>query len=170
MGTHLRTRFTENEVMEILERYLTKEIGIKEALGLLKLKRRQFFKVLKRYQTQEQTFCLAQKRSDPPRKITEQAHQMILQELAEEKRLIEDKNNPVRFYNYSYVQSLLAEKHQLCVSLPTIITRAKKTITTWVVQLKKPMIERCLRITWVRWYNMMPRFICGHRLQSRNGI
>lgn len=130
MGKHLKKRFTEQEVMTVLERYLSGEIGVSEVMGLLKIKRRQFFKILKTYRENGQAFNLGSPRSNPTHKIMPEASQKILEELAEEKRLIEDPNNPIRFYNYSYVRNRLKEKHGITVSLPSIITRAKKTVTT----------------------------------------
>jgi hypothetical protein len=44
MGKHLRRLFSAGEVKEIFERYLSQEIGVEQALGLLKIRRRQFFK------------------------------------------------------------------------------------------------------------------------------
>jgi len=130
MGRHLKRHFTLQEVTEVLERYLTREIGISEAMRLLKIKRRQFFNLLKAYREQGQAFCLGSPRSKPTHQILPKAHQKILEELAEEKRLIDDISNPIRFYNYSYVKSRLKEKHGITVSLPSIITRAKKMVIT----------------------------------------
>ena len=47
-------------------------------------------------------------------------------ELYVEKNLIEDNTNPIRYYNYSYIKDLLKKKYWHKVSLPTIISRAKK--------------------------------------------
>lgn len=125
VGSHLRKRFTEGEVVETLERYLSGEIGVEESLGLLKLKRRQFFKILKVYRVEGKAI-LAGKKTKPSRSLPKEIDQKILNELAEEKRLIEDKDNPIRFYNYSYIKSRLEEKYAMKVSLPSIIGRAKK--------------------------------------------
>lgn len=127
MGVHLRNRFTEGEVAETLERYLSGEIGIKESLSLLKLKRSQFFKILKLYQTEGKA-VLTGKKEKLSRKLPEETNQKILEELEEEKQLIDDKDNPIRFYNYSYIKSRLEEKHNIFVSLPSIIGRAKKRV------------------------------------------
>ena len=50
----------------------------------------------------------------------------IFKELGEEKKLIENKDMPIKFYNYSYIKDQLWNKYQQKVSLPTIINRAKK--------------------------------------------
>lgn len=126
MGKHLRRLFTTDEVKEILKRYLSQEIGVEHALGLLKIQRRQFFKLLKAYRESPDSFSLDYKRSSPPRKIDAQSEIKIIQELKKEAKIIQDKNNPVRSYNYSYLKEILNNKHNITVSLPTIINRAKK--------------------------------------------
>lgn len=58
-------------------------------------------------------------------KISEEAEKLILKELRKEKQLIDNKNIPVRFYNYSVVRDDLLKQHGVKVSVPTIISRAK---------------------------------------------
>jgi hypothetical protein len=142
VGVHLRKRFTEGEVVETLERYLSGEIGIKESLLLLKLKRSQFFKILGIYRTEGKAILSGEK-IKPSRKLSEETEQKILKELAEEKQLIDDKDNPIRFYNYSYVKSRLEEKYAVKVSLPSIIGRAKKTVIIKKGRPGNPTIEKC---------------------------
>lgn len=170
MGKHLKKHFTIQEVIEVLERYLSDQIGVSEAMGLLKIKRRQFFKIVKAYRENGQAFSLGSPRSRPTNKIIPEADQKILEELAEEKRLIDDSNNPIRFYNYSYVKSRLKEKHGITVSLPSIITRAKKTIITKCVYPRLLMTVRCLRTMWENWHSMILLCIYGRLLLSKNGI
>lgn len=126
MGKHLRKLFTTKEVKEVFERYVSREIGIEQALGLLTIRRRQFFKLLKNYREEPNSFSLVYERKNPPHKINKKAEKKILDELKKEAKLIEDKNNPVKNYNYSYVRETLEQKHQVTVSLSTIINRAKK--------------------------------------------
>ncbi|MBI3599723.1 MAG: hypothetical protein HY097_03655 [Nitrospinae bacterium] len=101
MGKHLRRLFSAEEVKEIFERYLSQEIGVEQSLGLLKIRRRQFFKLLKVYRESPDSFSLDYKRAAPPRKIDDKSEDKITQELEKEAKIIKDKNNPVRFYNYS---------------------------------------------------------------------
>ena len=126
MGKHLRKLFSVKEVKEIFERYLSREIGTEQALALLKIRRRQFFKLIKSYRESPNDFSLDYKRSNPPRKIDPKSEAKIIRELQKEKIIIEDTSNPVKFYNYSYLKEILEKKHKVFVSLPTIIRRAKK--------------------------------------------
>lgn len=142
MGKQLKDRFTTEEVIEILERYLTLEIGVQEAMALLKIKRSQFFELSKRYRADPDGFSILAQRQVPTNKISYTAEKKILEELRKEKKLIEDRTNPIRFYNYSYVKNQLEEKHNVKVSLPTIISRAKKMIATERSQHNRHMIEK----------------------------
>ena len=126
MGKHLSKQFTEQEVIDILERYLALEIGVQEAQDLLKIKRRRFFDLLKNYRQASDNFTLKSPRTKPPRVLSDVAIDKIEQELQKEKNLIEDKDIPVRWYNYSYVQTRLIEEHGLDVSLSSVIRYAKK--------------------------------------------
>jgi hypothetical protein len=47
MCKHLRKLFSVNEVKKVFERYLSQEITVEHALAMLKIRRRQFFKLLK---------------------------------------------------------------------------------------------------------------------------
>lgn len=126
MGKHLRKLYSAKEVKAIFERYLSREIGTEQALALFKIRRRQFFKLLKAYRESPNSFSLDYKRKTPPRKLDEKAEQKIVSELKKDARLIEDKNNPVKNYNYSFIRETLEQKHAVRVSLSTIINRAKK--------------------------------------------
>ena len=126
MGKHLRKLFSAKEVKEVFERYLSQQIAVEHALAMLKIGRRQFFKLLKVYRERPEEFSLDYKRKAPSRKIDAKSEARIIRELKREAEIIGDKSNPVRFYNYSYLKEILEKKHKVHVSLPTIIRRAKK--------------------------------------------
>jgi transposase len=142
MGKHLRKLFSVNEVKKVFERYLSQEIAVEHALAMLKIRRRQFFKLLKVYRERPDGFSLDYKRKAPPRKIDAKAEARIMRELKREAEIIGDKSNPVRFYNYSYLKEVLEEKHKVHVSLPTIIDRAKKMGITNKGLLQRPTIGK----------------------------
>jgi len=126
MGKHLRKLFSEKEVKEIFERYILREIGVEHAIAFLKIRRRQFFKLLKSYRHNPNDFSLDYKRTNTPRKIHAKSETKIMLELKKEAKIIESESNPVKFYNYSYLKETLEKKHKVFVSLSTIIRRAKK--------------------------------------------
>lgn len=142
MGKHLRKLFSAKEVKEVFERYLSHQIALEQALALLKIRRRQFFKLLKVYRERPDGFSLDYKRKAPPRKIDAKSEARIMRELKKEAEIIADKDNPVRFYNYSYLKEILEKKHKVHVSLPTIIRRAKKMGITSKGLLERPTIGK----------------------------
>ena len=142
MGKHLRKLFSADQVKEVFHRYLARQIGVDQASAMLKIRRRQFFKLLKLYRERPKSFSLEYTRKTPPRTIDAKAEAKITQELKKEAEIIRDKRNPVRFYNYSYLKELLEKKHKVRVSLPTIIRRAKKMGITNKGPLQRPMTAR----------------------------
>jgi len=142
MGKHLRKLFSADQVKEVFRRYLARQLGVDQASAMLKIRRRQFFKLLRLYRDRPESFSLQYTRKTPPRRINAKAEAKITQELKKETEIIRDKRNPVRFYNYSYVKEILEKKHKVRVSLPTIIDRAKKVGITKKALLAKPMTAR----------------------------
>jgi len=122
----LHKRFTDSQVKELIERYLKKEIErghIQEVLGIGKTR---FFALIKAYHHNPNEFSIHYGRHTKTRKIPQEVERNILRELHIEKHLIEDKDVPLRQYNYSYIRDLLETKYYQKVSLPTVIDRAKK--------------------------------------------
>ncbi|MCM8820674.1 MAG: hypothetical protein NC932_01815, partial [Candidatus Omnitrophica bacterium] len=126
MTEQLHKRFVDEQVKELLEKYITGEIELKYVLEILRIKRRRFFRLLQKYREGPKTFSIAYQRKKRTRSIKKEIERNILKELQMEKRLIEDKEIPVKKYNYSYVKDQIWKKYQQEVSIPTIINRAKK--------------------------------------------
>ncbi len=144
MGKQLHTRLTTREVIDILERYLSQEIEAEIAQRLLAIKRRQFFDILKKYRDDPDNFSVEYARKQANYRIDQVVEEKIITELKKEKTLILDKDNPIRTYNYSYVQTRLEEQQNVKTSLSSIIRRAKKTIITLKDLRRKHMIEKYL--------------------------
>ena len=126
MGKQLHKRFRTEEVKNILEQFIIKEISEAQCLGILQIKRRRFFELLAQYRENPEQFSIEYKRAFANHRLDKKAEEKILRELRREKKMIESNNNPVRDYNYSFIREILAEKHNVHVSLPTVIRRAKK--------------------------------------------
>jgi len=122
----IHKEFTDSQVKELIERYLKKEIRIHYVLEILGIKRSRFFVLLKQYKECPNKFSIQYLRNTKTRKIPQVVEANIIRELQIEKKLIQDKDIPLRYYNYSYVKDLLETKYNQKVSLPTIIDRAKK--------------------------------------------
>jgi hypothetical protein len=124
--SQMHKRFTPDQVKELLERYSNKEIQRKYLQEILGIKKRRFFSLLKEFKKNPQQFTIRSQRTTPPRSISPDIEQNILKELTLDKKIIQNKENPLRSYNYSYIRNLLKTKYHQKVSLPTIIDRAKK--------------------------------------------
>ena len=122
----IHKEFTDSQVKELIERYLKREIRIHYVLEILGIKRSRFFVLLKQYKECPNKFSIQYLRNTKTRTIPQAVEDNIIRELQIEKKLIQDKDIPLRHYNYSYVKDLLETKYNQKVSLPTIIDRAKK--------------------------------------------
>jgi hypothetical protein len=122
----LHKRFTDSQVKELIERYLSKEIDrryIQEVLGIGKTR---FFALIHAYRRSPHKFSVQYQRKANIRKLSESTEHNIIKELKIEKDMIENPDIPLSHYNYSYIRDLLASKYHQKVSLPTVIDRAKK--------------------------------------------
>jgi len=95
-------------------------------LDILGIKRRRFFYLLKKYREDPETFSIGYSREKSTRRISRKIEENIIKELRIEKSLIENRDMPIRSYNYSYIRDELWSKYRQKVSVPTIIDWAKK--------------------------------------------
>jgi hypothetical protein len=124
--SQLHKRFTSEQVKKLVDRYLKNEIErtyIQETLGI---KRRRFFILLKQYKENPQDFTVQYRRTKAPRTISPMIEQNILKELSIDQKIIQNKEIPLKSYNYSFIKDRLKGTYHQKVSLPTIIDRAKK--------------------------------------------
>jgi hypothetical protein len=122
----LHKRFTDQQVKELMQRYSKKELKREHIQQMLQIKRRQFFKLFKEYSQSPETFSIQYKRSAATRTIDPKIEQNIIKELKVAKEFIDNKEMPIRSYNYSFIKNGLERLYKQKVSLSTIIRRAKK--------------------------------------------
>jgi len=123
--SQLHKRFTSEQVKELFDRYLKKEIERKYIQEILGIGKSRFFMLLQEYKEHPEDFTIQYERYTPPR-ISENVEQNILKELSIEKGIIQNKDVPLKSYNYSFVKDHLKKKYHQKVSLTTVIRRAKK--------------------------------------------
>ena len=127
MAEQLHKRLSLEQVLAILKSYATGEITSRMAADNLTIKPSRFFKLAKQYENEGAAFSITPKtRTNQHRRVPEETENKILEELKKEKKLIDNKNMPVNFYNYSAVRDDLLKQHGIKVSVPTIIARAKQ--------------------------------------------
>jgi len=122
----LHKKFTDDQVKELINRYLKKKIARKYIQEILGIKKTRFFALIKRLKANPENFSITYSRKIPTRKISKDIEKNIVKELKCEKDLIKAKDVPIKYYNYSYIKDLLEQKYHQRVSLPTIIDRAKR--------------------------------------------
>ena len=123
--SQLHKRFTSDQVKELLDRYLKKEVERLYIQAILAIKKRRFFSLINQYREDPQHFSIQYQRATPPR-ISPELEQNILKELTIEKGLIQNKETPLKSYNYSFIKDHLRKKYRQKVSVTTVIRRAKK--------------------------------------------
>ena len=123
--SHIHKKFTTDQVKQLLDRYIqgaVDRIKLQEVLGIKKVR---FFALVKSYRENPKSFSIDYSRKSSKR-ISNQTEKNILKELKIDQKIIQDKNIPLRKYNYSYIKDRLESEYKQKVSLPTIIDRAKK--------------------------------------------
>jgi hypothetical protein len=131
--SQLHKRFTSDQVKELLQRYLKREVERSYIQETLAIKKRRFFTLVNQYKEDPKHFSIQYQRATPAR-ISPELEQNLLRELTIEKGIIENKEIPLKSYNYSFIKDHLRKKYRQKVSLTTIIRRAK----THGFYLKKP--------------------------------
>ena len=121
----IHKRFSDEQVCDLFQRYVRKEISRGHLQMMLGISKSRFFKLLAVYRKGPETFSIRYSRNSPNRIATE-IDANILKELAEDKAIILNKDIPLDCYNYSFVQKRLEKKYKQVVSVSTIIARAKK--------------------------------------------
>lgn len=141
MAKQLHKKFTDSQVKELIERYLKHEIERKYIQEILGIKKRRLFELAKLYREDPAKFSIQYTRKTRNR-IPRSAEKNIIKELKVDKKLIENRDVPLRRYNYSYVKTRLEKEYNQKVSLPTIISRAKKYDFYLKKKLKKSPHDR----------------------------
>jgi hypothetical protein len=125
MAEHIHKKFSNEQVKELMQKYLNKEVERKYVQEILGIGKSRFFKLTQVYRDNPKEFSVEYKRSGKTRSIAPEIKDNIIKELAIDKKAIENKDIPLYRYNYSYVQKRLKKEYKQTTSLPTIIRYAK---------------------------------------------
>jgi len=126
MANQIHKKFTDEQVKNLMNRYVKGEIRREDIERLLGIAKSRFFILLKKYREQPETFSVQYQRSHVTRPLDPDVENNILNELKHTKDFIDDKNMPIWSYNYSFIRNDLEKYHHQKVALSTIIKRAKK--------------------------------------------
>jgi len=123
----LHKRFSKEQVSELLNKYETGAIGHTAIEELLSISRAQFFRILNKYRQDKENFNIDYSREYIKQRSKIDCNEaLILEGLKTQKELILNPEVPIHKYNYSELSKILAKKHLIKVSIPTIISRAKQ--------------------------------------------
>lgn len=139
--SQIHKRLTDAQIVTILTQYGEKKISAADAQAKLGVKRSRFFLLLKDFLDNRSSFTVHPGARERKSRLSPDTEQRIKEELEKEKELIDNKDIPVRSYNYSAVRDLLKEKHAIDVSVPTIIDRAK-SLDFYIPRPKRATHER----------------------------
>ena len=125
MTRQIHTKFTSDQVKELMQKYLNKEIERKYIEQILGIGKSRFFELVQSYRNNPAIFSVEYTRSKQTRSIDPAIKDNIIKELVIDKKAIANKDIPLYRYNYSYVQKRLKKEYKQITSLPTIIRYAK---------------------------------------------
>ena len=120
----LHTRFTDEQVRDMLKRYLNHEIERSYLQSMLGVGKSRFFQLLNQHRAHPDTFSIQYHRTSPTR-LDSKIEEHIVKELRIDQQAIQNPQIPLRSYNYSYVKARLRTAYHQSASLSTIIARAK---------------------------------------------
>lgn len=125
MAIHIHTKFTNEQIKELLQKYLNKEVERKYIQEILGIGKSRFFEIIQSYRNNPKDFSVEYQRSGKTRSIAPEIKANIIKELSIDKKAIQNKDIPLYKYNYSYIQKRLAKKYSQSVALSTVIQHAK---------------------------------------------
>ena len=105
----LHKRFTDGQVKELLARYIKKELKRRHVQEILGIGKTRLFALIEAYRKEPEQFSIQYERESSNR-ISSKVEKNIFKELAIEKGLIQNKEVPLKSYNYSYIKERL-EQH-----------------------------------------------------------
>jgi len=137
MAKHIHKKFTTDQVKELLQKYIDKEVERKYLQEILGIGRSRFFELLEDFRDNPQGFSVEYNRSSETKRIDPAIQENILKELAIDKKAIQNKDIPLYKYNYSYVRKWLKDTYGQSAALSTIIEYAKAN-NFYLPKRKKP--------------------------------
>ena len=121
----IHKRFTNEQVKELLRKYLNKEIERKYIQEILGIGKSRFFALIQAYRTDPENFSVEYNRTGKTRSIDPKVKNNIVKELMIDQKAIRNEDIALYRYNYSYIKKRLEETYGQSAGLSTIIRYAK---------------------------------------------
>ena len=94
MASQIHTKFTTEQVKELLQKYINGEVERKHLQEILGVKKAMFFRTLQAYRKDQDAFSVDYKRSSPTRSIDSTVKDNIIKELSIDKKGHPKQRNP----------------------------------------------------------------------------
>src|ERR1035437_2237084 len=108
----LHKRFTNEQVRDIVGKYIQKQLRAKEACNYLSIGRTRLHQLTTTYRQNPDKLTLVYNRTTPTHEVAKSVKGHILAELKFEKdKIIDNPSVPTTRYNYSYIRNLLWDKY-----------------------------------------------------------
>jgi len=92
----IHKKFTDDQIKNLFQRYLKKEIERKYVQEILGIKKRRFFILLKQYRNDPESFSIEYVRNSKSRSIDPGIETNIIKELTIDKEAIQNKDVPLK--------------------------------------------------------------------------
>jgi len=132
----LHKRFSDEQIKVLLQGYCKGLLRRAEVQDMLGIGKTRFFALVREYRQDPEAFSVSYKRTTPSR-LSATEEEEIERALLREQEVVEDKELPISYYNYSAMRDRLAQK-DVNVSVNTIISRAKLLGCYKVRKKRKP--------------------------------
>lgn len=137
MAEQIHKKFTNEQVKDLMQRYLNGEIKRQHVQTILKIGKSRFFALVQSYRQNPEKFTIAYQRTRTTRGLDTKISKNILKELAATKKFIENKDMPIWSYNYTFIKNDLKQRYHQKVCVQTVINLAKKN-DFYIPRTKKP--------------------------------
>jgi hypothetical protein len=159
--------FNDDEVKQLLLQYEDKTITKSEALDRLGIKDSRFYLLLKSFRDNPKAFTVTYGRHHANRKLPKEIVTRIHRELEADKRLIDNPNIPIMFYNYSSIRDSVAEATgRDKLSAQTVVNYAKQ----WGFYLERPAKQTHTRQVITNFTGMLLQHDASHHQWSPYAI
>ena len=137
MAAQIHKKFSDEQVKELMQKYINKEVERKYLQEILGIGKSRFFELLQDFRNNPNDFSVEYNRSSQAKRIVPEIQKNIIKELAIDKKAIQNKDIPLYRYNYSYIKKRLETTYGQTAALSTIIEYAK-TNDFYLPKRKKP--------------------------------
>lgn len=137
MVKQIHKKFTTEQVIKLLQKYINKEVERKYLQEILGIGRSRFFEILQDFRNNPQNFTVEYNRSSEAKRIAPEIQNNIIKELSIDKDSIKNQDIPLYKYNYSYIKKRLEDTYNQSAALSTIIQYAKAN-DFYLPKTKKP--------------------------------